>query len=580
MNHATISPDGKILLAVGDQGRAFFLRRKSVSKSKSPFPVYDWEELASVRLSGTSAKDCCFSTAFSPSGHLCAVASQFGTITVYDAKKIREDMEDDEAVVDILRGSRMLETGSSFIPGAPRSMAFSPEPWDMLVWAEDHGKVCIADLRDGFRSRHTVNLNLDDEAVERIELADADASPSAEQLDMEHEASLVRRHQDAIDAQDHIAAVQSAADYMENAAERRRRRVQLLNMQGFGDEPSLSEAEREILEALRIQRSQATAADASNDRDGRPFSINYSNHSSASHSPSSANLPISFGQYVSNRGNNRSSPGNAHSSTHSAWGYPRRRGSVVISSTQGAGTGSSSHHPSSLMPGPSAPLSASPSRLTPTLPSESQAPPTRDTPPSPLAMPSGVNEQWQTISAAMASIQQDSPSSSARNSGAEINYTDVVDPARMTAMYTQSILRRASEAREHRRSGADSSTAEASRETSNELFRRVHERERERELALRRERLRAIHATSNETEAEARIERLQRLRASRYRQFRERTGLGLGELAASMGEEDLAFLQELSHLVEQGHTDREPHSRINGEVGVQGVGWSHDGRYL
>lgn len=110
----------------------------------------------------------------------------------------------------------------------------------------------------------------------------------------------------------------------------------------------------------------------------------------------------------------------------------------------------------------------------------------------------------------------------------------------------------------------------------------MREREREREAALRRERLRAIHAPTNEADAEAevRIERLQRSRTARFRQLRERAGLAGDGLAATMGEEDLSFLQELSMLVDRRHTDRDPPSRVHGEVGVQGVGWSHDGRYL
>ena len=591
MNHATISPRGDMLLAVGDEGRAFFLRRKSVDKAKSNYPVYDWEELASVRLGGTVATDCCFSTAFSPSGHVCAVASQFGTITLYDTKRIREDMEDDEAVIDILKGSRMLFTGSAYIPGAPRSMAFSPEPWDMLVWAEDHGRVCITDLRNGFRSRQTINLNLDDDAVQRFELVDADAGPSAEQLELEREALFVRRHQEALDAQDHVAAVQSAADYMENAAERRRRRVQLLNTPGLLDERSLSDAEREILETLRIQRLRENS-EPSNDDNGRPFSINYAGHSPGSSSPSGATLPISFGQYVSNRGNNRSTPSITHSSTHSAWGYPRRRGSVVISNSNNANAGSSSH-PSSLMPGPSAPLSASPSRLTPTSAAESQQPPSRDTPPSPLAIPSALNDPWQTISAAMASASANSnpTATSTRHHASDTSFPNLPerrqdDPSRLSALYSHSLLRRTSE---NRRVGGDSSLLDSGREPSDELFRhRMREREREREAAFRRERIRAIHAATNEADAAAEgseaqsraIERLQRLRSARYRHLQERASFGSRDITANMGEEDLSFLHELSSLVDQGYTDRDPPSRINGEVGVQGVGWSRDGRYL
>ena len=581
MNHASISPDGRLLVSVGDEGRAFFHHRIPVQKPKSNYQAYDWQEVESVRLSGPVTNDSCFTTAFSPSGHVCAVATQSGTITLFDVRRIRKDMEDDEAVIDILKGSRLCFSSSSltFAPGAPRSMAFSPEPWDLLVWAEDHGKFCVTDLRDGFRSRQTVDLNLDDEAVTRVELGDLDAPLSAEQMDIEREARFVRRHQDALDAQDHLAAVQSAADYMENAAERRRRQLQLVNSRVSLDEPSLDDAEQEILETLRIERENADTP-ASHNNNSRPFSVNYSGNSPASNSPSSS-IPISFGQYVANRGNTRNTPG--------MWNYPRRRGSVVISNSNAPNASSS--HPSSLTPGGPAPLSTSPARLTPTSAAESQrSSAARDTSSPPLVNPSSSTaDPWQTISAAMASAT----TSQVNNSNAytpshnlpEFYFPHMSerrpdDPSRLSSLYAHSLLQSVRET--SRRARGDGSSLEFSRETLDELNRhRIREREREREAALRRERLRALHAANNEVEADeipSRSERLQRLRSARFRQLRERAGMSSDTL--SMGEEDLAFLQELSTLVDQNLAERDPSTRVNGEVGVQGVGWSRDGRHL
>ena len=570
MNHATISPNGRILLAVGDEGQAHFLSQKTLNKAKSDYPTYEWKSMASVRLRGTINKDCCFSTAFSPSGHLCAVASQFGIITIFDCKKICAGMEDDEAVLDIIKSSRACFTNSSYIPGAPRSMTFSPEPWDLLVWAEDHGRVCITDLRDGCRSRQTVDVNLDEDVVERIELADMDAPPSAEQLELEREAMSVRRHQEAIDTQDHLAAVQSAADYMEIAAERRRRRSQHLNT-GTND-ASLADRERQLLETLRLTLGE-TGADEHNER---PFSINYTQQAPRSTSPS---LPISFGAYVamSRRGSNRNS-------THSTWNHPRRRGSVVMSSNNPTNLGSSSH-PSSLTPGGSANLSASPSRLTPTSTSEPQQSTTvpRDASPSPLAIPSAMSEQWQSRAAAVLSSysSQESASRSAQHglpdTYASLNERRPEDSARLQRL--AQIMRE--------RASANTSPASASADEimRNRYRERDSQRERDRETAIRRERLRALHAASNESyaesDAQSRIDRLNRLRGQRLHQLSRRTGQNnIDSLHAGLAEEDYSFLQDLSTLVEQHFLERDPPSRINGEVGVQGVGFSHDGRYL
>lgn len=127
---------------------------------------------------------------------------------------------------------------------------------------------------------------------------------------------------------------------------------------------------------------------------------------------------------------------------------------------------------------------------------------------------------------------------------------------------------------------------ESARTDEHNLWRhRIREREREREMIVRLGRLRAMQHASNtldgESDALSRIERLQQLRSSRFRQLRERAG-SLGEgLGASMGEDDLAFLQEMSRIVERGQLLPETPSRMaNGEVGVQGVGFSVNGQYL
>ena len=75
MNHASISPDGKLLLAVGDRHTAFFYSRvrlpSALSDGVSSYAKYEWHEIAALTLSLADSKDACFATAFSPSGRTC-----------------------------------------------------------------------------------------------------------------------------------------------------------------------------------------------------------------------------------------------------------------------------------------------------------------------------------------------------------------------------------------------------------------------------------------------------------------------------------------------------------------------------
>ena len=61
MNHASMSPDGKLLLAVGDRHRAFFYRRvrlpSALSDGASTYARYEWHEIAGLKLSLAEAKD-------------------------------------------------------------------------------------------------------------------------------------------------------------------------------------------------------------------------------------------------------------------------------------------------------------------------------------------------------------------------------------------------------------------------------------------------------------------------------------------------------------------------------------------
>lgn len=264
MNHASISPDGNLLIAVGDVSQVFFCQRICLANHCQPvdgepaFARYEWREIAQPKLSSAQPLDACFSTAFSPSGHVCAAASQAGIINIFDTSLIRGDMEGEEAVIEVLKSSPCLGRD---IPGAIRSMSFAPPPWDLLAWAEDQGRVCVVDLRNAFRYRQTIELETHSPNLVIATIAESmdDRSMSAEQQQLAIEERFMQRHRAALEADDHIAAVSHATDYIELAAERRRieREAREAGLHVFGEEFNLlTDNERQVLDSIRLNRLQ------------------------------------------------------------------------------------------------------------------------------------------------------------------------------------------------------------------------------------------------------------------------------------------------------------------------------------
>ena len=408
MNHASISPDGQLMIAVGDEPRAFFCRRIRLPSlafdGEAAFARYEWHEVAEPRLSLMPEKDACFSTAFSPSGHICAVASQTGIITIFETNFIQDDMDADDAVIEVLQSSRPSVRDHT---GAVRSMCFSPAPWDLLAWAEHHGRVCVVDLRNSFQSRQTIELDTESPSLNRVVMSDMDDGLS-EQDALEVEASFLQRHRDALDANDHLAAVSHAADYMELARERRRLHREALDVGFLVDHDltnELTESERQMLESIRTSRLRETGQGHAETSHDAPFRVNYppppssttqstrqtnpqvslppsSNPSSLSQSLRGTDIrgTDSIREYMRQRNLERNRTGDRSY-------QPRRRSSVVISNSNPTNH-SSSTHPSNLAPiGTATPtLSASPSRITSATQTNSQ---------------SSGPDPWQTISEAM-----------------------------------------------------------------------------------------------------------------------------------------------------------------------------------
>jgi hypothetical protein len=330
MNHATISPNGNMLVAVGDTPTAYFFERnlthkpssmKSTQSSLSSFPP-DWQLLEQVALyrptSGHSA-DGYFTTAWSPCGRMCAVGSECGYITLLDVELLRRVEYAEDAIMHVMSSTRP-DTGAG--AGAVRTMHFSPAPWDFLIWSEDQGRVCVADLRDGLKARQVLLLDPKDESFEKVEIADFDLTINPEMHELHREADFIRTYRRALDSDGTAAAVNAANMYFEADSERQRGHRRLGVVDSDDDPHGLTANERQILDSLQNTRRYEEAREQAREQGLTPRSINYN---TARHMDSASRRQIEIMAEFAPEGVTwRNST--AHERT-----TPRRQASVVVS---------------------------------------------------------------------------------------------------------------------------------------------------------------------------------------------------------------------------------------------------------
>ncbi|KAF1925257.1 uncharacterized protein M421DRAFT_424059 [Didymella exigua CBS 183.55] len=281
MNHATISPDGSFLVAVGDQQTGFFFERhlpapdrpsswKEPSDRLRSVPS-EWKLFEEVALY-IPLSPCAqgyFTTAWSPSGRLCAVGSECGYITVFDMDHLKVVEDGEDAILGVISSTRPDANAG---PGAVRTMLFSPAPSDFLIWSEDQGRVCVADLRCALKVKQILTLDPKADGLERIEVADFDLSLPPDMSDVRREADFIRRYRRTLDAEGIQAAVDTANEYFEADSERQRALRRLGVVESDDDPHGLSSEERRILETLRTSRHTLEARQPGGIR---PRSINY-----------------------------------------------------------------------------------------------------------------------------------------------------------------------------------------------------------------------------------------------------------------------------------------------------------------
>ncbi|KAF1843478.1 uncharacterized protein K460DRAFT_287743 [Cucurbitaria berberidis CBS 394.84] len=333
MNHATISPDGQLLVAVGDAPVAFFFDRTTTQKPSSRKaaegrlqPIHsDWQSLKQVHLHrpANSNADGYFTTAWSPSGRLCAVGSECGYITVFDVELLKLVEEGEDAIVQLITSTRP-DVASG--PGAVRTMHFSPAPWDFLIWSEDQARVCVADLRAGLKVKQVLTLDPKEAGIEKIEIADFDTTLSPERHELRREADFIRRYRRALDSEGTAAAVNAATEYFEADSERRSLHRRLGVVESDNDPHGLTAHERQVLEALRTTRQREEARE----QGITPRSINYSTsgHRDPLPEPTRREVTVAMTEFMNESFRRSNRPPQERTT-------PRRQASVNVSIDEG-----------------------------------------------------------------------------------------------------------------------------------------------------------------------------------------------------------------------------------------------------
>ncbi|KAK9370564.1 hypothetical protein V1509DRAFT_651381 [Lipomyces kononenkoae] len=155
LNHACISPDRKSIIACGDSAHLFVFHPEERKRSDDA-----WDEATSCLDSPTNLKwtrtatlatsaDAGFSTAFSPSGVLFAVAAQDGVASIYDSRYLSTSSSNTSiSTRNAPKPMRHIEsTRPHEKEGAFRCLKFSSGAEDLLLISEQMGRVHVVDTR-------------------------------------------------------------------------------------------------------------------------------------------------------------------------------------------------------------------------------------------------------------------------------------------------------------------------------------------------------------------------------------------------------------------------------------------------
>ncbi|KAF2665749.1 hypothetical protein BT63DRAFT_428702 [Microthyrium microscopicum] len=269
VNHATISPDGETLVAVGDHQQAYFFEKIMLDPYESKISTANYASshcrwvllnIAKLHVPRRSGISGYFSTAWSSSSALCAVASENGYVSILDMNKIRAGASGEDALITVVSSTR---PDSDPGPGSIRTLHFCPNPWELLIWTEGRDRICVADLRYLLNSRQVLHLRPDAANTSEIKVERGKGTEPATIRPSDYDpasgaAQFIRRLR-----QNRESVVVEATPHSEDRSSRsgsRRRVVRLLrNADSISPDSADAEAaiegldfdERMILEVLR-----------------------------------------------------------------------------------------------------------------------------------------------------------------------------------------------------------------------------------------------------------------------------------------------------------------------------------------
>ncbi|PLW23696.1 hypothetical protein PCASD_16758 [Puccinia coronata f. sp. avenae] len=135
VNHCSVSPDSKSMVAVGDSSEVFIYDCQSAHQTNEPL-IGDWRlGPRKIYLPGVSALTGSFSTSWNQYGDKFAVASEGEVVVVYDMKMLGKPL-------------LVKHTAQKGRPGCARVVKFSPAgPNELLAFTEHQSLVHVLDAR-------------------------------------------------------------------------------------------------------------------------------------------------------------------------------------------------------------------------------------------------------------------------------------------------------------------------------------------------------------------------------------------------------------------------------------------------
>jgi len=135
VNHCSVSPDSKSMVAVGDSSEVFIYDCQNAHQTNEPL-IGDWRlGPRKIHLPGVSALTGSFSTSWNQYGDKFAVASEGEVVVVYDMKMLGKPL-------------LVKHTAQKGRPGGARVVKFSPAgPNELLAFTEHQSLVHVLDAR-------------------------------------------------------------------------------------------------------------------------------------------------------------------------------------------------------------------------------------------------------------------------------------------------------------------------------------------------------------------------------------------------------------------------------------------------